>query len=297
MKNKGLTITLIVILTIICLALTSFMFFIINGNFNVFNFHLNIGSSESKELVFDETYAKIFDEINIKSEYSNIYIKTAEDDEIRVLVYSDKDDIDVVEDKNNLNITVNKKKCIGFCFNRDISRVEVYVPKDFDKSLGIVNGYGDIEIDNLEKANIKAESDCGDISILGAKDVLISNDYGDIELGTVLKANIKQSAGETKIDKVDYITVESSYGDIKIDYVGAFLNLSADCGDIKINEINLIKDSKIINNLGSIKIGNTNEIYFDAKTDLGDIDINNNFPKSDITLRVENDCGDIKINN
>lgn len=297
MKNKRLTILLIVSLVIICLSLTSFMFFIINGNFNIFNFHLNIGSSESKELVFDETYAKLFNEINIKTEYSNIYIKTSKDDEVRVLVYSDEDDIDVVEDNNNLNIAVKKKKCTGFCFNRDISKVEIYVPKDFDKSLVVVNNYGDIEIDNLQKANIKTKSDCGDILILGANNASIDNDYGDIELGTVLNANIKQSAGKTKIDKVDYITVESSYGDIEIDYVGAFLNLSADCGDIKINEINLIKDSKIVNNLGSIKIGNTNEIYFDAKTDLGDIDINDNFPKSDITLRLENDCGDIKISN
>lgn len=297
MKNKGLTITLIVILAITCLSLTSFMFFVMNGSFNLFGSHFNIGSNESKDLVFDEAYTKTFDEINIEAKYSNIYIKTSTDDEIRVLVYSDNDDIDVSENNNDLNVTIKEKKCIGFCFNRDISRVEVYVPKNFDKSLVIVNGYGDIEIDNLEKANIKTESDCGDISILGANDVLINNDYGDIELGKVSKANIKQSAGETKIDKVDYITVKSNYGDIKIDYVGAYLNLSADCGDIKINEINLIKDSKIVNNLGSIKIGNTNEIYFDAKTDLGDIDINNNFPKSDITLRLENDCGDIKIKN
>lgn len=297
MKNKGLTITLIVIMAIICLSLTSFMFLVINGNFSIFGNHFNLGNIESKELVFDETYTKIFDEINIKAKYSNIYIKTSKDDEIRVLVYSDKDDMTVEENSNDLDVTINEKKCIGFCFNKDISRVEVYVPKNFDKSLVVVNDYGDIDVDNLEKANIEIKSDCGDISILGANNALINNDYGDIKLGTVLEAYIKQSAGDTKIDKVDYVKVESNYGDIEINYVGAYLNLSADCGDIKIKEIELTKNSKIINNLGSIKIVNTNEIYFDAKTDLGDIDINNNFPKSDITLRIENDCGDIKIKN
>ena len=51
------------------------------------------------------------------------------------------------------------------------------------------------------------------------------------------------------------------------------------------------------NNLGDIKILNTNEIYFDAKTNLGDTKINNNYNKSEITLKIQNDCGDIEINN
>ena len=57
------------------------------------------------------------------------------------------------------------------------------------------------------------------------------------------------------------------------------------------------KDSSIKNNLGSIKIGSTNEIYIEAKTDLGDVKVNNNYKKSDITLNLKNNCGDIKVNN
>ena len=70
-----------------------------------------------------------------------------------------------------------------------------------------------------------------------------------------------------------------------------------DCGDIEVNNINLNKNSYIKDEYGDIKIGNTNELYIDAKTNLGKVKIKNNYHKSDITLKIENDCGDIEVNN
>ena len=34
-----------------------------------------------------------------------------------------------------------------------------------------------------------------------------------------------------------------------------------------------------------------------AETDLGDVKINENYKKSNITLEIKNDCGDIIVNN
>ena len=79
--------------------------------------------------------------------------------------------------------------------------------------------------------------------------------------------------------------------------VNNYLNLTNDSGDIKINNVNLNKNSIIKDEYGDIEINNTNQIYIDAKTDLGDTKINNNFHKSDITLKIENECGDITVNN
>ena len=75
------------------------------------------------------------------------------------------------------------------------------------------------------------------------------------------------------------------------------MNLSNDCGDIKVRSIVLNKNSYIENNFGDIKIESTNEIYINAQTNLGDVKINNNYQKSDITLTIKNDLGDITINN
>lgn len=46
-----------------------------------------------------------------------------------------------------------------------------------------------------------------------------------------------------------------------------------------------------------MKIGETNDIYIDAKTDLGEVKVNRNNRYSEITLEIENDCGDIKVEN
>ena len=41
----------------------------------------------------------------------------------------------------------------------------------------------------------------------------------------------------------------------------------------------------------------TNEIYIDAKTTLGRTKVNNCYQKSDVTLTIKNQCGDIEIDN
>ena len=46
-----------------------------------------------------------------------------------------------------------------------------------------------------------------------------------------------------------------------------------------------------------MKIHSTNEIYIDAKVDLGDVHINNNYRHSNTTLNIEVDSGDITIKN
>ena len=41
----------------------------------------------------------------------------------------------------------------------------------------------------------------------------------------------------------------------------------------------------------------TNEIYIDAKTTRGRTKVNNSYQKSDVTLTIKNQCGDIEIYN
>lgn len=146
-------------------------------------------------------------------------------------------------------------------FNTKVSKTEIYVPKTYDKLIEI------------------------------------KNNYGDISLGDAESATLNESCGDIKIKKVNKAIVENKYGDIVIDNVEYSLQIEDDCGDVEIKNINLKEDSYIKNNLGDIKILNTNEIYFDAKTNLGDTKINNNYNKSEITLKIQNDCGDIEINN
>ena len=295
MKNKSLIILLITLLSILVIGLTIFMINMLNGNFKFRNF--NFSHKVSNELVVDEVYDNMFDKIKIKTNASDIYIKESTTNEIKVTVYGDKDNTKVNINNNELLIELKEKPCIGFCFNIKISKIEIYIPSANKGILDIKNNYGDVEIDKFLNMDIIVDEDCGDVNILGANKADINNNYGNVDLKQVNVANIETASGNTKVGIVNDITIKNDYGNVLIDKVNNFIDIKEDCGDVEINSIKINKDSSIKNDFGNIEIGSTNEIYIDASTDLGKVKINKNYKKSDITLKIENDCGDIEIDN
>lgn len=295
MKNKkGLIIFLIVLLAIISILLTVFMIGSINGKFKFYNF---IKHKVSNELVLDEYYDNTFSVINVSAKASEIYVKESLEEKVRVVIYGNKDKTDVKVNNNELLISSTEKGCTWFCFDMTISKIEIYLPKNYENKLDITNNYGDIDIGEFLNATININEDCGDVEIDGANNIIVDNDYGDITIGTAHMANITESCGDIKINTANELVAENNYGDIKVGSVNSYFDISNDCGDIRIENVNIEKNSYIKDDLGYIKLGTTNEIYIDAKTDLGKVKINNNYQKSDITLKIENDCGDIIINN
>lgn len=295
MKNRNIIIGLIVLISVICIALIVLMINMMNGKFQLNGFKFS--HKVSNELVIDETYDVDFSDVSVTTNASDIYIKVATDNNVRVVIYGDKDNTKVETSNNKLSIISKEKTCVGFCFNTTIAKIEVYLPKNYDKTINVVNNYGDISIDEFLQATIDIEEDCGDVTVSGGNLVSIDNDYGDITLNKAKVANIKESAGDVKIGTVDDVTVENDYGDIEINSVNNYLRLINDCGDIKVDNIILNKNSTIKDDYGDIKIGSTNEVYINAKTDLGDVKITKNYQNSDIVLLIENDCGDIIVNN
>ena len=63
----------------------------------------------------------------------------------------------------------------------------------------------------------------------------------------------------------------------------------------KIEDVQIKENSSIKSDLGDVKIDKINDIYVDAETDLGEVEVENNNRKSEIILEIECDCGDIKI--
>lgn len=258
MKNKGLIITMIVLLSIIVVALIVFLCFAISGNFSF--------GSRNRELIFDNTYkTEGIELIEISSEASNIIFEEGTDNQIRVVVYGDNRDTLNVE-STGIKIKIDHKvKSASFFggINSTSGEIKVYLPKDYENDIRAEANYGNIEMCDLENASIDIESDCG-----------------NVELGRVKNVKIDNSLGNTKIENVlNKLEIES------------------DCGDVKIEELNLQEDSKIVNSLGNVKIGKTNEIYIDAKIDLGNININTNSRDASVVLKIESDCGDIKVDN
>lgn len=278
MKNKKLTIILIILLSIVALFVTIFMINVLTGNIKLSNFH--IGEKVSSELVLDEVYDIDLKTLDIKANAADVYIKNSNDNEIRVIIYGNKSKTSVTTESNNINIVSKEKSCSLFCFYQTIAKVEVYLPDDYSGNIKIVNNYGDTEVEKFKRANID-----------------IKEDYGDVKVDKVKKIKIKESAGDVIVGTVNDAEIKNNYGDIRVKKVTNYLNLSNDCGDINVNYININKDSYIKDSYGNIKVGSTNEVYIDAKTDLGDVKVNNNYRKSEITLKIDNDCGDISIEN
>lgn len=276
MKNKKVTIFMIVLLIISIILLTGILtnFLLNKGK----GFFINIGSSVSNNKVIDRVYEQNIQNINIDSTSSNIEIKNGE--QFRVVIYGDINRVKTDMTGDTLTIVSHEKECNFICFNKKVFKVELYIPKEYDKNITIHNKYGDIFVDGFSYLDLDVKINYGDINILELDKVNIDSDYGDIEIG-----------------KANDIIIDSNYGDVKIGTVLGHLNIKEDCGDIKINSLNIKEDSIIENNLGDVEIGNTNEIFISAKTNLGDTKINNNYNKSDITLTINNSLGDISIKN
>ena len=297
MNNKTLKIILIVFLSILVIGLSIFFVNILtNKNFRFG--HFSFGHKVSNELVFNQEYEAIFDIIKIDSKSSDIEIKEGNESKVKVVIYGDKDETNVEVVNNKLNIKSNEKKCIGFCFNMTIAKIEVYLPSSYSGNINIKNNYGDVNIGNFDNLILDAKLDAGDIKVDSLKSGKIKNSYGDIKiLGYSKELEIDQDCGDVEVSEVDRIKLENNYGDIDIGKVNEYLQIKEDCGDVKIDSLNLKENSSIHNSYGDIKIGSTNEIYINAKTSLGDTKINNNYQKSYVTLTIDNSCGDIRVNN
>ena len=297
MNNKTLKIILIVFLSILVIGLSIFFVNILtNKNFRFG--HFSFGHKVSNELVFNQEYETIFDTIKIDSKSSDIEIKEGNESKVKVVIYGDKDETNVEVVNNKLNIKSNEKKCIGFCFNMTIAKIEVYLPSSYSGNINIENNYGDVNIGNFDNLFLDAKLDAGDIKVDSLKSGKIKNSYGDIKiLGYSKELEIDQDCGDVEVSEVDRIKLENNYGDIDIGKVNEYLQIKEDCGDVKIDSLNLKENSSIHNSYGDIKIGSTNEIYINAKTSLGDTKINNNYQKSYVTLTIDNSCGDIRVNN
>ena len=297
MNNKTPKIILIVFLSILVIGLSIFFVNILtNKNFRFG--HFSFGHKVSNELVFNQEYETIFDTIKIDSKSSDIEIKEGNESKVKVVIYGDKDETNVEIVNNKLNIKSNEKKCIGFCFNMTIAKIEVYLPNGYSGNINIENNYGDVNIGNFDNLILDAKLDAGDIKVDSLKSGKIKNSYGDIKiLGYSKELEIDQDCGDVEVSEVDRIKLENNYGDIDIGKVNEYLQIKEDCGDVKIDSLNLKENSSIHNSYGDIKIGSTNEIYINAKTSLGDTKINNNYQKSYVTLTIDNSYGDIRVNN
>ena len=272
--NKGLTITLIVLLLTLVISLIVGLTIFIKKGISFTSFSIN---NVSKNLVEEKEINNIKD-LFIDFNTCDVEVKTTTEELIKVQIYSDYEDSHKIEEQEDIiNIVFREKK--GSHFFKKTSKIYIYVPETYNKNITIDGNVGDIHIPELVDSNIKAE-----LSV------------GDIHIDNVNEADIKVSTGDIKIEKVTNLIAKLQTGDIKVEKVYNYINIDARVGDVKIEEVELYEDSKIELKTGDVKIQRTNEIYIDADTRIGDTKVKNNDRKAEHELTIKVDVGDIKVN-
>lgn len=295
MNNKGLTITLIVILSFIAISLVGGMIFLLNSNTDFSNF--KIFSAQSTKLI-DEKEVNSINDLIINTDISDVEVEEKDINNIKIEFYSntDKEEHSVTENGNNIEISFKvKRKFQIFSFGKS-PVVKVYVPNNYSKLIKINSKVGDVRINSLPNADLEVKLTTGDVKVKEINNADVNGRTGDIKIGTVNKLNANITTGDIKVETVTDIEAKTNTGDIKIDTINNSLTLSTNTGDVKIENAAINENGKITSGTGDVRIRSISGCYIEGSTKVGDMHINNNDRKSDIVLKITSRVGDIDVN-
>ena len=215
----------------------------------------------------------------VKEKSSDIKIIQNETNEINVKIYDKKNKKASIEIKGNTLEIINNNRSNFNIFNfTNNQRIVISVPKN-------------------KKYNLDLKATSGDINVEpDMNDTKISVTSGDVSINRTDNLNISVTSGDVSVYNTGNLDANVTSGDIDIKKVKGKINLAVKSGDIKINELDLSKDSSIKASSGDIKVIKTNDIYIDASAKSGDINIDNNNRKADIELKIKTISGDITVN-
>ena len=84
-------------------------------------------------------------------------------------------------------------------------------------------------------------------------------------------------------------------GEVKIQEINNKCDIFVNAGNVQVTKLSIQEDSKIKADLGNVNISETNDVYIEGHVDLGNSNINDSNRNSNVTLKIECDCGNIKI--
>lgn len=209
--------------------------------------------------------------------------------------------LETTQSGDKLEIAIKHPKQIMSIINFSLdTKVDVYIPENYKKSISIETVSGEISIDKLEADDFKAHTTSGDIDINSI--VASITDFNSVS-GTInIKELLSKSSG-----------FSTTSGDIKIDKITGDIKSNSVSGSIKAlyKEFNNDIDAETVS--GDVEVGlpKASEFKVDFSTTSGELD--NDFPivitgkvdKRDVkgtvgngqkTIRIETVSGDADIN-
>ena len=262
MKNKMPIIFLLILISVIIFCLVMFLVIYLSKGEDEM---LSIGSV-SENVILEKTFeiANI-ENIEVTQEYGDITFEENSEDNIKVIIYGkNTGNANANLNHNKLEIDYkNRNNFMFFNFGLRKSEIKVYIPSTYAKEINTKVDCGNTKINSLENAIL----------------------------------NAKCNAGNVELEKIKSANIKCDVGDVRAEEIGHKCNIELDTGNVKIEKLALKEDSKIKIDLGDVKIAETNDIYVEANTDLGDTKINKNNRTSNVALKINVDCGNIKVEN
>lgn len=250
-KYKNLTKTMIVIWSLIALALIVMLVYGISSGKQIWNV-FGIRNLKNESLTVQKKDSASIDEVNkININFASEYVD---------ILSTDNSDIEVVQSssrklRENEKFTISKdgdaitiknnKFHFGFSFFSINSneKIEVYIPKNYNKDLSVSLSSGDIDVNtDLVLNNVSYTQSSGDFNINGnitANEILLKSTSGDININelSAKSYDINQVSGNTEIKSLSGSgKIKGISGDLKIYYkdISDYSDLNIISGDVKV---------------------------------------------------------------
>ena len=281
-KNKlGIKIGLGVLIIVILALIGVIIWGIKSGNgFTFF---------EKPVIIYDNTFEKIAS-INVDVTSYDVELKESNNDTIKVEISGSKknqDKFHVEEENGNLTINENGSSvCIGFCLDGTIT---IYLPNQditYHHKSSSGNIYSDIDL-----RSVVINTTSGDITLKNINDGTVSSTSGNINVANANKLNVSATSGDISLDEPKNLVANTQSGNIKVRSITSKMDITTTSGDINISSLSIKEDSKAEAKSGNIDIKLDKDVFIDATTRSGNIDIDNT--NTNPTLIIKTTSGDI----
>jgi lia operon protein LiaG len=193
--------------------------------------------------------SRSIDEINVSTSSTTINIIESDSSEIKAHLYGNvtttsryqKPDLQFDVSGDTLTISVKNRTTVSFGFFNTNLKLDVFIPKEYNKNLKLASSSGSIHVKNLklESLSMSTASGSSNIENITAKDFSHSSSSGSLRADglTTEKAKSSSSSGSRRLFSfTGDLTTNSSSGSTEIQY-SSFANslkANASSGSISI---------------------------------------------------------------
>lgn len=266
-KTNRLYIIIIVLLCVIALLLAGVLgVSLLRHRFQV----LPDKKTETGEyaLVTDTSYENTYHTIALSSNCGNIFVLTSEDAQLHLKIWADEDKVRIRESSDlhhdMLSVTADARQQSKISLNHlsvQPVRIELYLPADFDKDLRLESDYGNFEVESFPQLQLHAESAYGNLSL----------------------------------DEAASLEAEMDCGSVRADTIHRYVAAECEMGNIEMEQLLITEASKLVCEMGNIRIGSAPTALVSANTNLGAVDVRPNPAGAAAELVIENDNGSITV--